>query len=215
MPVFAEAFRLSLCISCPLSRLFPRRSSGISCFTLCVKCLVVCCAPAGTTLFLHTVIVDELFCLAQIFICFASSLPVANGWGLSCLTNVGVEAEEPKVQGQRCGGDFHYTHHRRTTFSLAYLLQFYRSKSSASGTPLVCCAPVGVCLQQRSAHQKDRVSAFAFAISNLIPLKDQVLNMINEYLMRQAADNLHNALVQSVDPNVADAELERRVDRTR
>ena len=40
------------------------------------------------------------------------------------------------------------------------------------------------------------------AIPNLIPLKDQVLNMISEYLMSQMADILSIALVQSVDPNV-------------
>ena len=54
VPVFTETFGLSLCFSCSLSRLFPRRSSGISRFILCVRCLVVCCAPSGTTLFLHT-----------------------------------------------------------------------------------------------------------------------------------------------------------------
>ena len=31
---------------------------------------------------------------------------VAHGWGLSCFTNVGVEAEEPKLEGQRSGGGF-------------------------------------------------------------------------------------------------------------
>ena len=57
------------------------------------------------------------------------------------------------------------------------------------------------------------------AIPNLIPLWDQVLNMISEYLMSQTADILPNALVQSVDPErggaEADEELERRVDRMR
>lgn len=40
------------------------------------------------------------------------------------------------------------------------------------------------------------------AISNLIPLKDQVLNMISEYLVSHTADTLPKTLVQSVDPNV-------------
>jgi phosphoribosylaminoimidazole-succinocarboxamide synthase len=48
----------------------------------------------------------------------------------------------------------------------------------------------------------DRVSAFDFAIPNLIPFKGQILNMISEHLMSQTADILPNALVQNVDPNV-------------
>ena len=31
-------------------------------------------------------------------------MPAASGWGPSCLTNVGVEAEESKLEGQRSGG---------------------------------------------------------------------------------------------------------------
>ena len=80
------------------------------------KCLVVC--SWHNTLQhkpLHTVILDVLFCLAQVFICFQIPLPVpccirprmtvTNGWGLNCLTNVGVEAGEPKLEGQRSSGD--------------------------------------------------------------------------------------------------------------
>ena len=36
------------------------------------------------------------------------------------------------------------------------------------------------------------------AIPKLIPLKDQVVNMISEYLTSQTADILPNALVQNV-----------------
>ena len=49
-------------------------------------------------------------------------MTVVNGWGLGGLTHVGVEAEEPKLEGQRCSGGC-TTRHRRTTFSLTYLLQ--------------------------------------------------------------------------------------------
>ena len=33
-------------------------------------------------------------------------MTAANGWGVSCFTNFGVEAEEPKLEGQRSGGGF-------------------------------------------------------------------------------------------------------------
>ena len=91
---------------------------------------------------------------------------VASGWGLS-LTNLGVEAEEPKLEGQRSsGGSYTPSTHVIDVppIGLACLLQFYKEKSSASSTPLVYCVAVGVCLQQRSAHQNDRVSAFDFAM---------------------------------------------------
>ena len=90
-------------------------------------------------------------------------MTVANGWGLSCLTNVGVEAEEPKLEGQRFGGGF-------TTPVIDLPPSSWPSlavlQKQVEGTPLVCCVPVGVCLQQRS-----RVSTFDFAITNLIPFK--------------------------------------------
>ena len=125
-------------------------------------------------------------------------MTVANGWCLSCLTNVGVEAEEPKLEGQHFREGF--TAHVIDVPPLAWLVycSFTWGKSSAPCAPLACCVPVGVFLQQRSAHQNVRVSAVDFAI----PLKNQVLNMISEYLMSQTADTPPNALVQSVDLNV-------------
>ena len=164
MSVYAEAFGLSLCISCSLSRLFPRRSSGIS-FSLCATSVWL--SVVGTTitaLALHIVILDVLFCLAQVFICFQilyarpllhPRMDDRRKWMGSQLPHQrwcrgrGAQTRRSALRWR-----FHNTRHRRTTFSLACLLQFYRGKSSASGTPLVFCVPVGVCLQQRSAPSK-------------------------------------------------------------
>ena len=125
---------------------------------------------------------------------FAHGRPSQKDGVLSCLTNFGVDAEELKLEGQRPGGGF--TAHVIDVPPQAWSVtcRFTGARSVASGLPLVCCDPVGVCLQQSPR--------WVPAIPNLIPLKDQVLNMISEYLMSQTADILHNALVQSVDPNV-------------
>ena len=74
-------------------------------------------------------------------------MTVANGWGLSCLTNVGVEAEESELEGQRFGGGF--TTHVTDVPPLALLVYCSITGKSrrAPCTPLACCVLVGVCLQ--------------------------------------------------------------------
>ena len=128
-------------------------------------------------------------------------MTVANGWGLSS-HQTWCRGRGAQTRRSALRWRFHYTRHRRTTLSLAYLLQFYRSTSSTSGTPLVCCVFDGGSLQQRSAHQNDRVSGFDFAIPTSSLSRTGFLNMVSQYLMGQTADILPIALVQSVDPNV-------------
>ena len=111
--------------------------------------------------------------LAQVFICLLNHFarPLLHPrmddrrkWmGLSCLANVGVEAEEPKLEGQRRGGGFVID---VPPSAWAVSCSFTGASRVHRSTPLVCCVPVGVCVEQSPRCVP--------AIPNLIPLKDQV-----------------------------------------
>ena len=63
--------------------------------------------------------------------------------GLNCLTNVGVEVEEPKLEGQRSGGAS--TTRVIDVPPLAWSISCsFTGQVKCIGTPLVFCVPVGV-----------------------------------------------------------------------
>ena len=135
----------------------------------------------------------HLFCLAQLFVCFLifsrvlccirAWMTAANGWGLSCLTNVGVEAEEPKLQSQRSGGGF-------TTHVI---------NVPPSAWP-ISCSFTGASRVRRALHFYV-VSLLVFVFSRAHVGQPHPFPGPS-FEHDQTADSLPNTLVQSVDPKV-------------